>query len=200
MKNLCKREKNKGQACPFCFSQSGVFQLFEHKCFEVYDFKDIPLNMDCFLMNEIYIEEYEKSFLEFITGGQYKSVGYISYVSVRNINENSLEISWYPNIHDRFHEVTITLPKEELIICIDCWEHDEKPHLFVKSWWLENLYTRYYSIFGLIDAIGVKDALQNGKLSKQKLISLRDAIDNLAMNYPDISFISFADSILVKSN
>ena len=52
----------------------------------------------------------------------------------------------------------------------------------------------------MTDAIGVKKALENGDLSREKLIELRNRIDDLAKEYDEISFISFADSILIKSN
>jgi hypothetical protein len=35
---------------------------------------------------------------------------------------------------------------------------------------------------------------------REKLIDLREAIDALAIRTPDVSFISFADSLLLKSN
>jgi hypothetical protein len=56
------------------------------------------------------------------------------------------------------------------------------------------------SIFALVDAIGIKAALQRGEVSRDRLIALREAIDEIAARYTDISFISFADSLLLKSN
>lgn len=176
--------------------------MFDNENFTVYEFTDIPLNRDCFLMGEQYIQEYEQEFLKFFSenGVDHPNIGYISYIAVRNINEASLELSWYPNVNDRFHEVSITLPKEELIICVDCWNYDEKPHLFVKDNWLKKLHLKHYSSFAMIDAIGVKNAIQRGLLSKNKLANLRSTIDKLASEYPEISFVSFADSVLLKTN
>lgn len=57
-----------------------------------------------------------------------------------------------------------------------------------------------HSVFGLVDAIGVKEAIQNGTLTRERLLILRDEIDKLGKSYPQISFISFADSVLIKSN
>ena len=174
--------------------------MFEHQYFDVYDYNNIPLNRDCYLIDQIYINDYEKSLLKVFNNQKYGNVGYIAYVAVRKIYSTSIELSWYPNIFDRFHEVTILLPKEDFIICVGSSQYDEKPHLFVKSEWFDSLHTKYFSVFGLIDAIDVKIALRMGTISKQKLISLRDKIDNLAKNNPDVSFVSFADSILLKSN
>lgn len=46
----------------------------------------------------------------------------------------------------------------------------------------------------------MKNALQRGDISLEKLVKLRKAIDNIARDYKNISFISFADTILLKSN
>ena len=45
--------------------------MFEHPYFDVYRFDTIPLDRDCFLMDEAYIEEYEKSLLSVFSGGDY---------------------------------------------------------------------------------------------------------------------------------
>ena len=152
--------------------------MFEHPYFDLYRFDTIPLDRDCFLMDEAYIEEYEKSLLSVFSGCDYEPIGYISYAAVRRINDTSLEVSWYP-VLDRFHEVVITLPQTEFVTCVGSWRWDEKPHIFVKSAWLENLYLRRHSVFGLVDAIGVKKAIQKGTLTRERLLVLREEIDKL---------------------
>jgi hypothetical protein len=174
--------------------------LFDHERFDVYSFEDTPLNGDCYIIDEVYIKEYEQSMIDFFNGKAYESVGYVGFVAPNKVHTNSIELSWYPNIHTRFHEVVIKLPKEAYITCVGCWQCDEKPHIFVKSNWLKSVYLRLYSVFVLVDAIGVKEALQDGRLSREKLIFLREEVDNLSKQYVDISFISFADSILLKTN
>ena len=186
--------------CDACKYLKGLYRMFENETFDVYSFESIPLDRDCYLMDEIYLGEYEKSLLDIFEGKGYKNVGYVSYVAPRKVHANSAELSWYPNINTRFHEVAISLPKDQFVICVGCWRYDEKPHIFVKSRWLEHLYLRQYSVFGMIDAIGVKEALKNGGLSRDKLLRLRDAIDDLAKRYREVLFISFADSTLLKSN
>jgi len=174
--------------------------LFDHVSIRQYDFLDIPLNRDIYLMDEKWMVEYEKALVEMINERDFANVGYISRVAVRSINPTSIELSWYPNVFDRFHEVNITLPRTEFIICVGCPDYDEKPHIFAKSEWLNNLHLRSYSVFAMVDAIGVKNALANGDLTRDKLITLRNSIDELAKDYPTISFVSFADSLLIKSN
>ena len=80
------------------------------------------------------------------------------------------------------------------------WNYDSKPHIFVKSEWLEHLHLRPYTAFAMIDAIGVKTALAGGRLTGSGLIRLRDEIDKIAAETPGMAFVSLADSLIVKAN
>ena len=174
--------------------------MFDHKYFDVYPFEDIPLNRDCYLMDECYLQEYEASMLDVFADKGGAPIGYISYSAARKINEHSLDESWYPNISSRFHEVAISLPRNQFVTCVGSWRYSEKPHIFVKSGWLEELHRRSYTVFCMVDAIGVKAALQNGILSREKLVLLRETIDELAESHSEVCFVSFADSLLIKGN
>lgn len=176
--------------------------LFEHEHIDIYSSDDIPLNQDCMLMSEIFMEEFSAVLIKMLEGKEVNpyEVGYVGYVAGRKINTNSIDLSWYPNVHTRFHEVSISIPKEKVKAIVGCWRYDIKPYIFVDHEWLEHLYTREYSVFALIDAIGVKIAIQNNLLTKEKLVMLRNRIDALAEQHKDISFISFADSLIMKSN
>ena len=176
--------------------------LFEHEHIDKYGFDDIPLNQDCMLMSEQYMAEFSAALIKMPRGREVNpyEVGYVGNVAGRKINTSSIELSWYPNVHTRFHEVSISIPKDKIKVCVGCWRYDIKPYIFVDHEWLEHLYTREYSVFALIDAIGVKNAIRDNLLTKEKLIKLRDMIDALAEQYKDISFISFADSLILKSN
>ncbi len=174
--------------------------LFSHEMFDNYGFEDIPLNRDIFIVDEIYLGDYENSMLRFFEGAEYEHVGYVSYAAGRAINNNSVELSWYADRHDRFHEIAIALPRDQFVECVGSWQWDEKPRIFVKSEWLSNIYLRTYSVFPLIDAADVKKALHDGSITRSRLIELRNGIDDLSEKYKDISFISFADSLLLKSN
>ncbi len=174
--------------------------MFTHPDFDVYGLDELPVDRDCYLMDEIYLEDYEKQMLRVFSGSAYEMpIGYISHVAVRAIDPASLELSWYL-VHERFHEIRVVLPKPEIITCIGSWKWDEKPHIFVKTTWLNDLHLQSYSVFGFIDAIGVKKAIKDGAITEKRLVALRDEIDELGKSYPQVSFISFADSVLVKSN
>lgn len=173
---------------------------FSHREFRTYEFESIPLNRDVFLMDERWLLDYEAALVDMFNGKDYRNIGYISYAAVRRVGPDSIELSWYPNLHDRFHEVSVLLPREAFVTCVDCPSYDERPHIFVKGSWLSGLHLRPYSAFALIDAIGVKAALSRGQLSGSRLIQLRNRIDEIAAASPGIAFVSFADSLLIKSN
>lgn len=176
--------------------------MFENTDIDKHAFECIPLDRDCFLMSEIYMKEFDEALDRMLRGEECNpyEVGYVSPVAVRRVNGASLELSWYPNTYTRFHEVSISLPNEMIKICVDCWKYDIKPYIFVDHRWLERLYLREYSVFALVDAIGVKHLIIKNAISKEQLIRLRDRIDRLAEDQTDLSFISFADSLIIKSN
>lgn len=174
--------------------------MFDHKFFEVLQFENAPLHQDVYLMSDRWIDKFERATIKMFEGGKHRAVGYIAYASIRAIFEDAAELSWYPNIYDRFHEVPIILPRDEFVTCVGCYEYDIKPHIFVHDAWLNKLYVRINSTFVLIDAIGIKNEIRSGRLQREKLIQLRGAIDALAEHYQQFAFVSFADSLLIKGN
>lgn len=175
--------------------------MFDHEWIEVYNFESIPLNRDIYLMEERWLPEYEAAIMAFLRGDSKElNVGVVAFAAARGLADATMQMSWYPNIHDRFHEVRIGLPRSAFVTAVGCWQIDEKPHVFVRDEWLQNLYGRSYSLFAMIDAIGVKAALFGERLTGEKLMALQAAIDVLSSAYPDMAFVSFADSLLIKTN
>jgi hypothetical protein len=176
--------------------------MFDHSLIEKYSFETVPRDRDCVLMSEVYMEEFSRALEKMLRGEEASpyEIGYMSRVKVRKTNGASMELSWYPDTWTRFHEVSIALPKAVFKAAIECSAYDVKPCIFVSHDWLEQLYLRDYSVFALIDAIGVKQAIENNALDRKKLLLLRHKIDELAERQPEISFISFADSLILKSN
>lgn len=174
--------------------------MFDHPDITLLDIEDVPLDRDIYLMGEQWMRAYSESLLRGIAGGDWDIVGYISYACARHASSDSIDLSWYPNIFDRFHEVRVTLPRKNFILCTELWQYDEKPRIFVSDEWLENLHNCTFSVFALIDAIGITKALNAGDITQSAVFALRDEIDRLASLHPTLSFISFADSLIVKTN
>lgn len=173
---------------------------FSHHDFRTCAFEDVPLNQQIYFVDECWMSDWEAAQVEMFDGKECRNIGYVSRATVRHIGADAIEISWYPNIFDRFHEVAILLPRSAFVLYVECPEYDEKPRIFVRSSWLSALHLRPYSAFALIDAIGVKAALKSGKLGGPKLVQLRNRIDEIAAAHRGIAFVSFADSLLLKMN
>jgi hypothetical protein len=153
-------------------------------------------------MDVKWMADYEAALVASVseTGDSAHTVGYHSHAAARGIGSNFIELSWYPNILDRFHEVRITLPRSAFVTCVASWQYDYDPVIFVDGSWLTNQHLRSHSVFALIDAINVKTVLSSGVLTRPKLIELRSRIDTIASTNSSVAFMSFADSLLLKSN
>ena len=173
---------------------------FAHREFRVRCFEDVPVNGEVYLADERWMSEYEAARIELFNGAPFRNVGFISYAAVRSVGNDSIELSWFPDLSTRFHEVWVRLPREAFIACVDTPRWDDRPRIFVKSAWLSQLHLRPYSAFALVDAIGVKAALSKGQLAGPALVRLRDRIDAIAANHLGVAFVSFADSLLLKVN
>ena len=66
-------------------------------------------------MSEIFMKEFDKALVKMFTGANCNpyEVGYASCVEVKKINESSIDLSWYANTIERFHEVSISVPKDK---------------------------------------------------------------------------------------
>lgn len=173
--------------------------MFEGDDIERYPIEGVPLDRDIYLMDEVWMEAYARAIQTCLAGGSYEYVGHISYAAARNASAAGVELSWYPNIHTRFHEVRVHLPASAFVCCVGSQTIDEKPRIFVKSEWLQFLHMRSNCAFAMVDAIGVKAVITDGLLTAERLGELAARIDDIAAKHPMIAFISFADSLLLKS-
>jgi hypothetical protein len=197
-KRPARAQRGRGWAVEAVGAERG--SVFDHPDFRVFDFESIPLNQDLYLVDEAEAPAYERSMVDLFEGRSDPPVESVGYIGARSVSVDSVALSWFPNIFSRFHEVSISLPRDQFVACVGCDRYDETPHVFVKSEWIRGLYARTFSVFCMVDAIGVSNALNRGALSREKLIALRSGTDELAARYPDLTIVSFADSTLVKSN
>lgn len=176
---------------------------FSSYSFQQFTLDELPLGRDTWIMDEAYIGEWEAEWLKTIHGDEKASpyeIGYIRPVSIEEVTPTGADIRWYPNTHDRFHVVKTFLPREAFVAAAMAYEYEKRVSVFVKSEWLRKLHLRSNSIFAMIDAVDMTAAIRSGAITHEKVIALRDALDAFAARYPFISFISFADSLLLKTN
>lgn len=174
--------------------------MFHHDAIELHSVENVPLDRDIYLMDVKWMAEYERGLLDGLAGAEWPNVGYISYAAARSAHSDGVELSWYPNIHDRFHEIRIHLPRRHFVACVEVHGYDEREHVFVTSEWLDDIHLRTNSVFAMVDAIGVRRALTEGTLLPAQVLDLRRRIDAIAAAHPDIAFVSLADSVIMKSN
>lgn len=174
--------------------------MFDLDKFDDYPFEKIPLNRDAFMMDEVWMGDYERSVLGLHEGKDYDPVGWVDYIAAKSVVGNVVELSWFPNISTRFHELTIVLPRDAFVRCVESIRFDDKVRVFVRSEWLRTLHSQTFSAFALVDVIGVRRALQDRVITQDAAMRMRGALDTLAASHPDVAFISVADSVIVKSN
>jgi hypothetical protein len=174
--------------------------MFEHPQFTQFQITKVPLDSDLIIMDEKWIADYEREWSRVFDSreGDPYSVGYVTRVAARSVGDGWVELSWYVNINDRFHELPLFLPEDRIVACVDVQAYDEKPHIFVRSDWLVDIHEKPLATFALVDAIGIKTLLQTGRLPSASLHALQTRIDLVAGKYPYLAFVSFADSLLVK--
>lgn len=174
-----------------------------HYSFETFSLDDLPLQRDTYIMDEVYMVEWANEWIK-VFGGDDKAspyeIGYITPVHIAQVMPAGADISWYANTNTRFHEVKTFLPRDAFVAAALAYEYEKRVSVFVKSEWLRKLHLRSNSIFAMIDAVDMTNAIRDGAISREKVIDLRERLDEVAARNPFISFISFADSLLLKTN
>lgn len=171
--------------------------LFDRDKVQIHEFESIPVSQEVSLMDEQWLKEFAPALHE--NSAELYTLGYHTPAIVNHVGEDALEMSVYFRA-GRFHKIKALLPREKFVICVERGQYDIKPHVFVKGSWLTDLHLRHHSVFAIFDAIGVKKALGRGTLSSGQLQALRNAIDTIANEHTSVALISFADSLLVKTN
>ena len=155
------------------------FEL-DHPLIAELPFESIPLNRDIFLMDEKWIHDYYDFLIRMLNRDECQPPGYVKPAYAREIKAEVIEISWFPRITDRYHKVSAFLPRGQFVTCIKVINFDENPHVFVTEKWINTLLNGTHSVFTFIDVIGMKSYLETNEYCGEKLIELRNRIDNLS--------------------
>lgn len=152
------------------------------------------------LVSDLHAEEYKKRWLSYFQDQSMNPYeGYVKKdITIRSRNSGGLQLNIFLTYtNDRFHEMSLELPKDAYVQCI---EHaDSKfPCIFVKDEWLRNFLTTNYCCYGLIDEIDFKDKYLRSENVTRYLSKRIDAVKAIADKYQNVSFIIFSDSILLK--
>src|SRR5262249_34139512 len=150
------------------------------------------------LMSERWMEKYHRYLERVFQAKKTTPPGYVSGVCANGIRSDVLDLTWYPNYFTRFHRVEITLPRSQFVQCVGSWQWDEDPHIFVRDDWVNELHLRPHCLFGMIDAIGIKQAIASERIGRAELLRLRGRLDETCGDFGDTQFISFADTLMFK--
>ena len=89
--------------------------MFDHERFDVFAFEDMPLDCDIFVVSDEYMPIYEEMMLRVFEGEDWSPVGYVSYAAVNAVGAEQADLSWYANVSDRFHEISVSLPRDQFV-------------------------------------------------------------------------------------
>jgi hypothetical protein len=125
----------------------------------------------------------------------------LRWCALNSIGENSCEVNICIDMSTRFHGVVRPLPRAEFVACVHFWNYAKRRYLVVSQKWFDEIERTMFSLYSLVDAIGMRDLLdRQGRIEPEQIARLRDGIDALASEHRDHAFISLADNVIVKTN
>jgi len=106
---------------------------------------NIPVKRMCYFVDEIYEKTVLQAFGKLLNGENVNVLEGVPVVDIHIEKEESdsrvVDILWYANVSTRFHQVHISIPREQMLLYIDGWEYDTRPIVFVKNEFIKKLYS-----------------------------------------------------------
>lgn len=171
---------------------------------EYYSYNNIPVTTELFIIGEEDFKTSLGNLRNFLLGNTIVHPNnYLPYrVCEIKYDENGLiDVLFEVNNSSRFHAVYRKLLKSEFIACIEFTGFGIPPYLIVTQKWYIRATGESYSSYALIDFIDIKEMiLENGVISKNHMLNLKNEIDNIATKYSHCIFLTFSDNILIKTN
>jgi hypothetical protein len=171
---------------------------------EVFDFDHIPVGRDIFLIGAEQLEQLHESWLEIQVQENAPALSEtlnFRWCAVQEIVADTCRVNVCIDLSTRYHGALHLLPRAKFVACVRFWNYEKRPYLIVDQEWFDQIQSEMYSLYALVDAIGVKAALDlaNG-ITSAGVVSLKTIIDGIAMEHPEAAFFTFADTVLIKTN
>lgn len=170
----------------------------------IYEFEEIPQNRDLFILGAEDFNnclEHWKKYLDGSGVAHPNTMQNYRNISITHNSNNLIDLFLEVNIHTRFHGIHKKLPKRKFIFCIEFWSWDEKPYIIVDQDWFNLFLNDTYSIYALIDFIGIRSIIEKEGLIPHNLINnLKETLFHLSNEYTDYMFFAFADNIIIKKS
>lgn len=170
-------------------------------------YEDIPIGRDLLLVGSGQLEELRRDWSEFLSAlgrGQpceHDDKIEARFCAIETRRDDSCDLNVCITMATRYHGVVKKLPRSKFVLCVFFSNNEKRPYLVVDQAWFDEVATEKFSLYALIDAIGMRALLdRQGRVTAEQVAHLRDGIDELARDHPDHAFLSFADNLLVKSN
>ncbi|HAT1773018.1 TPA: hypothetical protein I8034_002397 [Legionella pneumophila] len=178
----------------------GYIKMISDNEFDEFEYENLPIEMDMLLVGDKYLDDYYGEWEKFFKDKKHNPyIGYFGFpIQVISVKPNTLEIRLFIFSKDRYHETIFELPKNDFIRCVSVRRYDNKPCIFVKNDWLKKFSENQFSCYGLIDESNYRDKHQISTEHKYFLINKQKALKKIASKYPNILFILYSDSILLK--
>lgn len=173
---------------------------------EYYSYENIPLNRDIYAIQHKDYKDFSRFWRFYLDSPDRFEVhpnhviGVVR-VCVRKVEPTYLVIEVFLDTSLRFHSTVITLPKSDFIYCLENYNYQKQPILVLSDKWIKSTLYSNYSMFCMVDAIGVKKTiLEDGYISQERLRNFTRGINHIARRYPTYTFFSFGDSVVVKGS
>jgi hypothetical protein len=170
----------------------------------IYNFEQLPTNRDLFIIGEDEFNnniDYWKKYLDKRGLQHPNNFQTYRFASITHNSDKLIDLFLEINIHTRFHGIHKKLPKTKFRFCIEFWSWGERPYLIVDQKWLNAFLNDTYSIYALIDFIGVRSIIEeHGIIPKKYIKKLKKNLHVLSVKHSNYLFVTFADNLIIKTN
>jgi hypothetical protein len=135
---------------------------------EFYGISNIPLNSDSFLLSDQWLDRIEQQWTEFLTPEcDYEKwihpnelMDYIP-CHISPINNSNFNITLLLDRSSRFHTISKALPTKFFRTAFKVFCCEKRPYVIVDQNWFNNLRNSIYSVYVLIDFVGIRNLLND---------------------------------------
>ncbi|MTI89263.1 MAG: hypothetical protein FH748_15010 [Balneolaceae bacterium] len=174
--------------------------------FEFYAPEEIPKERDCFLLSANGEKLIERQWIEWLNNYDYDTWKHpnelVDYTPcwIYSTNDLFINLSFMINYKNRFHSVNTLLPRQMLKIAFLPFTAEKRPYLLVDDSWYNKLFTYTYSMYCIIDFIGIRELIAKyGEVPADTINNIQSICSEVGNSHKDLQIIMLADNILVKS-
>ncbi len=173
----------------------------------VYSFDRIPNRRDLFLVGSSQLETLRREWARYLaepdgtTPTHPNEALNFTWCSVESNADDSCDLNVCIDMMQRYHGTVRKLPRSKFVTCVHFWNYQKRPYLVVDQDWFDEIQQALYSLYALVDAIGIRKALESKDgLAPDRIAALKARLDKIAAAHHDHVFFTFADSVIIKTN